>query len=186
MKTLCILVFLLAMCMPATSFSLDADREGFTFGGGIGFSPYSHYSFTGFFSDEYRSGAEDKIGLAFHLGAGHGISLEQVIRFEVNGTVMDDNTFGGTSVQTFVGLTYYHYLDFGRDTFHFMFGAGWYTLFSEATTSNKALMGGLLGIGYNLDYSTEVTLFLSTGHTEIDQADFKHLHFSLMLSKWVY
>lgn len=186
MKSLFTTALILILLLPASALALDGDREGFNFGGGIGFSPYVRYSYAGFFGDEYRSGSEDKVGVAFHLGAGHGISLEQVFRFEINGVVFDDNTYGGKSVQAFVGLAYYHYLEFGLDTFHFVIGGGWYTLLADKGKTNNAHFGGLVGVGYNLSYSTEVTLFFGNGDTEFDQARYTHLNLGLMLSTWVY
>ncbi|MCB2229634.1 hypothetical protein KQH82_02885 [bacterium] len=184
-----ILVLLIAV---GSSHGFDGQRKGFVLGGGLGFSPATHYEAdVSVLSFGVGTVEETKVGLALNIVIGGAFDEKNVLVYEAN-VVGAQADFGDQSIgQGFSGATWYHYFGpVGRSVFTAV-GLGFYTFKFEDFDSNDPGGGLLLGGGYEFAKHWQIGVYATFGSSSLSDdefvdADFDHANISIMISGIAY
>lgn len=187
-----VLVILVLLVAAGSSFGFDGQRKGFVLGGGLGFSPATHYEAdVSILSFGAGTVEETNIGLALHIVIGGAFDERNVLVYEAN-VVGSQAAFGDQSVgQGFSGGTWYHYFGpVGRSVFSAV-GLGFYTFKFEDLDGNDPGGGLLLGGGYEFARHWQIGVYATFGNSSLSDdvfidADFNHANISVMISGIAY
>lgn len=163
MKRTCILIAAFIIVVAIDCFAFDGNRKGFVLGGGIGFTPYAHWS-TDSPEWPYRQitaeTSSDAVAAQFLIG--YAFDSRNLVVFEWQGAMYTselESYFDEDVHPThqFAGASWYHYYG-GRGSSLFT-GAG----FGRAGYGDPDNIGTLVGWGYLLGAGYEFSKQVQVG-----------------------
>lgn len=168
-----LLITVLCILVASSAWSFDNMRKGFVLGGGLGMAPSAKFSIDGF------AGDVNKTGFGLNFLAGYGWDEFNMIVYEGNIAGYSENSINVT--QGFNGASWYHYFGPMGHSFYSTVGLGMYFFSIEQYSASP---GGaiLLGGGYEFSDHWQVGAYLASGKTSDGPYDFKHTHFSILVS----
>lgn len=190
MKRVLISIALFVLILGSTSLGFDNQRKGFVLGGGLGIAPYSNWSID--LGDNLFGGIidfsadETNVGPALNFVIGYAWNEQNMIVYHADGLIYKSDFFDQSAVQTFNGVSFFHYFGpVGRAPFAVV-GVGGYGWKVEELEANDVGPALLVGAGYEFARHVQVGAYYVGGRTS-DKAfgetfNFGHAHVSVAVT----
>lgn len=179
------LIVFTVLCTSAAGF--DGHRKGFVVGGGVGFSPYGHWSVDKIYPHESvgvidASSHEDRTTWGGHFIIGYGWDERNVLVYEANVILYHSDLLDQSIDFGINSVSWYHYYGkYGKSLFSIV-GLGYYSFESddfEQTHYNGSI---LIGGGYSFLRHWQVGGYWATGKASSGPIDFNISHISILVS----
>lgn len=175
--TLVMLVVLIASSVSA----FDGMRKGFVLGGGLGFSPYTTWSFSEELFGFNVNFDESNVGIGLNLVIGYAWDEYNMLVYEGNVTGANSDLLDETISQGFNGASWYHYFGPQGKSFFTVVGLGFYVNKVGDYDADDPGGGYLFGGGYEFARHVQAAVYFSGGQTKSDGVTIGHNHFSILI-----
>ncbi len=183
MKRTAAVTMLMAMIFVSSSAGFDNHRQGFVLGGGIGFAPFAKWSVEDSFLGHTVFGADEtRAGVGINILIGYAWDEKNMIVYEGNAAGYWSEYRDESIGQGFGGAAWYHYYGPKGKSGFTTAGLGLYSFDPEDRDANDAGFGVLLGGGYEFARHWQVGGYLSFGSSSYYGLDYRHSHFSVLVS----
>jgi hypothetical protein len=160
---------------------VDGQRQGFVFGGGLGFAPVARWDDGQVYENHHA--------LALQFLAGYGINDKNMIVLELNGTAYSSPRYNSTwlwgtdeilTAQSFEGAAWYHYYGPAGRSFFTTVGAGLFAFDRGERYHSDRGLGYQVGGGFEFFRHFQIGLYVMGGRTW-DASDYTHMNVSILL-----
>ena len=180
MKRIFVIIATLLL-LSSLAYAFDNEREGFVFGGGVGFAPVADWHLKG-----VSNIGESSAGISASLFAGYGYNESVMFVLQHDGVIHKNISIDGENDkvhQGFTGLVVYYYFGETGNSFFMTSGVGLqnYSILETDRPKHKTDFGYLIGGGYEFAEHLQINFSFSYGRTKTTFL-FEHqqLSFNLM------
>lgn len=161
-KMLLVTAIFSIICGSAAGF--DGKRKGFVLGGGIGFSPYIHWSV----ENDLAFGEDDAAGAGVNFIIGYAWDEQNMIVYDGQGAAYAKGD--ATIAQGGSFASWYHYFGPAGKSFFTTVGLGLYTWQIEDIDANEPGAAFMFGGGYEFSRHWQVGVYISGGKSTLQLA----------------